>query len=211
MSVERGEPWRSENLAEMLRQMQERANANTSEFEAYSASWPRTNVYTSGLDWNASVFSRASDAALRYYVLGRGDPATADGSGDDGVTREEMDAKIAAAEARGDTKLANLNGQLALIAEKLDDVRQGQVTSFWGVAGLIAAAVAAILTALAWGGDNFNTGREVGAQLAGIEAKLDSQMSSGTEAMAQKIEQSAARQAEPDKGPDQPEAKQQPK
>lgn len=38
-------------------------------------------------------------------------------------TREEVDAKIGAAEARGDTKIARMEGKLDLVLSKIDGVR----------------------------------------------------------------------------------------
>jgi len=40
------------------------------------------------------------------------------------ITREEIQAQIAASEAKGETKLARLEGKLDLVLMKLDDVKE---------------------------------------------------------------------------------------
>lgn len=67
---------------------------------------------------------------------------------------ETVDAKIAAAEARTDTKFAELRGDLKDFASK------GTV---WGA---MATAVAVILAALAFAGDRFDAGVGAGGALA---------------------------------------------
>lgn len=93
-------------------------------------------------------------------------------------TREEVDAKIAASELRGQLLASEITSKFQLISQKLDDVRQGQRTSLWGTIGAVVAAAAVILGAFAFGGDSFNTGRELGAQLSGIERRLDAMAAS---------------------------------
>lgn len=65
---------------------------------------------------------------------------------------EIVDAKIAAAEARTDTKFAELRGELKLLPTK---------ATVWGA---VATGVALILAALAFAGDRFDTGMSIGAQ-----------------------------------------------
>jgi hypothetical protein len=67
------------------------------------------------------------------------------------LTREEVDAKIAASEARSETKMAKLEGKIDLVLEKLDNLtKEGHVarTNQWvigfGLAALIVG-VAALL------------------------------------------------------------------
>jgi hypothetical protein len=77
------------------------------------------------------------------------------------ITREEISAKIEAAEARTDTKIARLEGKIDLVISKLDDVRSGQratVANIW-VVGLgimvLIVGVAALFPAF------FNMGESV--------------------------------------------------
>jgi hypothetical protein len=67
---------------------------------------------------------------------------------------DNVDAKIAAAEARTDTKFAELRGDLQRFATK---------QTVWGAAGTI---VAIILAVLAFGGDRFDAGVSSSALIA---------------------------------------------
>jgi hypothetical protein len=61
------------------------------------------------------------------------------------VTREEIDAKIAASEARNDTKFARLEGQMAQMLQKLDTIHEDNrsvKTNVWAGVGLIVAVIA---------------------------------------------------------------------
>lgn len=71
---------------------------------------------------------------------------------------ETVDAKIAAAEARTDTKFAELRGDLKDFATK------GTVWS--ATATIIASLVATFLAVLAFGGDRFDAGVGAGGALA---------------------------------------------
>lgn len=76
-------------------------------------------------------------------------------------TREEIDAKLGASEARSDTKIARLEGKLDLVLSKLDDLNQKITTteghirddsrtmrsSLWGI-GLGLAALMVTIVAL---------------------------------------------------------------
>lgn len=100
----------------------------------------------------------------RFQPLGtaepQGEPTSVDaeepGPAMVGFSREEMDAKLAVTEARTDTKFALLNGRLGQIESKLDDVKSGQRSSFWGLAGLIGVGLAATLAAPALGSQMFS-------------------------------------------------------
>ncbi|MCJ2092270.1 hypothetical protein MKK67_07145 [Methylobacterium sp. J-072] len=64
-----------------------------------------------------------------------------------GPTREEIDAKIAAAEARGDTKLKGLEGKIDLLIQTLGEVRNDNrslKTNIWTVCAIIVAAIVGV-------------------------------------------------------------------
>jgi hypothetical protein len=69
------------------------------------------------------------------------------------LTREEIDAKLAASEARTDTKIARLEGKLDLVLSKLDDVRndnRGIRANQWVIGfglALLIVAIAALFPA----------------------------------------------------------------
>jgi hypothetical protein len=61
------------------------------------------------------------------------------------MNREEIDAKIAASEARTDTKFARLDGQIAQVLLKLDTIHADNSsvkTNVWAGVGLIVAVIA---------------------------------------------------------------------
>lgn len=76
-------------------------------------------------------------------------------------TREEMDAKIAASEARTDTKIARLEGKLDLVITKIDhvtesnrflhkevaDSRRAVIANGWIIFAAIIAVIAILVTA----------------------------------------------------------------
>jgi hypothetical protein len=79
----------------------------------------------------------------------------------DPASREEIDAKIAAAEARGDTKIARMEGKLDLVlstvnvrfdavTEQITGARSNQWVIAFGLAGLFLTVVA-IIVAVAFG------------------------------------------------------------
>jgi hypothetical protein len=86
------------------------------------------------------------------------------------MSSELMDAKIEAAEARTDTKFAHIEGQLALILEKLTTVSEDNRstrTTVWGVgiglAGLIIATIGLLTGFLAYSDDRFAAGMDASA------------------------------------------------
>jgi hypothetical protein len=65
-------------------------------------------------------------------------------------SREEIDAKIGAAEARGDTKIARIEGKLDLVISKLAEVQEsGRATR--GTLWAIGLGLAALILAVAFG------------------------------------------------------------
>jgi hypothetical protein len=67
-------------------------------------------------------------------------------------TREEIDAKIAAAEARGDTKIARLESKIDLVLTKLDDVTKDYRSlraNIWTAGLIIIVVIIAVIIAVA--------------------------------------------------------------
>lgn len=88
----------------------------------------------------------------------------------------EVDAKIGQAKAEGETALAVAMGEVrAEFAALRGDIKAlpGTWTLLGSIFGTGLVVVGLVLAALAYGGDNFNTGRDVGGQMAQINAKLD--------------------------------------
>ena len=92
------------------------------------------------------------------------------------MTREELEAKLEAVEARTDAKferlLADIRTSNAELAGKIDTAA-AKALDKWTATGLVAAAVALIFAMIAFGGDQFGAGREIGDSIAKLEAKLD--------------------------------------
>ena len=85
-----------------------------------------------------------------------------DGSGTSGGM-DTVDAKIAAAEARTDTKFAELRGDLKDFATK---------TTVWQAVGTIIVSVLGVLLAvLAFGGDRFDGGLSVGGIISQVQGE----------------------------------------
>lgn len=99
------------------------------------------------------------------------------------MTREEIDAKIAASEARNATGLERAMGEVRTEFAALRgaiqtlDAKVSALPGRWELAAFIIgtaiALFAAILSVLAFGGDNFSVGRDVGEQLGTLSAKID--------------------------------------
>lgn len=85
--------------------------------------------------------------------------------GTSGDMSDLVDAKIAAAEARTDTKFAQLLARLDKLPTTATLLATAATTIFSIIVGLIAV--------LAYGGDSFNTGRSIENQFSAISAKLD--------------------------------------
>jgi hypothetical protein len=94
----------------------------------------------------------SSDLAAQVRALKKGGPGGTSGGMD------TVDSKIAAAEARTDTKFAELRGDLAKFATK------GTV---WAAAGTLGGTILAVLLAvLAFGGDRFDAGMSASSAVA---------------------------------------------
>lgn len=115
-------------------------------------------------------------------------PLNHGGGGGTSGSMETVDAKIAAAEARTDTKFAELRGDLQKFATK------GTV---WGAVGSAVAAILGVLLALmAFGGDRFDAGlgqadvrqaqlerdAKQDADVVGMNSKLDALLQKAVEA-----------------------------
>lgn len=100
------------------------------------------------------------------------------------MTREEIQAKLEAVEARSDTKFEKINASIEKVAgivERLSE--EVQRTSYqaradnqftrWTLAGIALAIIGTFIAVLAFGGDQFGAGRELGGSLSQIEAKMD--------------------------------------
>ena len=77
---------------------------------------------------------------------------------DETPSRSEVEAQIAAAEARTDTKFAELRGDLRVISQTMAEVRAGQRATQVLVVGSAIAAVAVIIAALSFGATWFGLG-----------------------------------------------------
>jgi len=103
------------------------------------------------------------------------------------MTREELDAKLEALEARSDAKFermfahvqtshADLRAEFqtsqAELSAKIDVLAARSVDKVTA-AGLLAAAIALVFSMIAFGGDQFGAGREVGVAIAALDAKID--------------------------------------
>ena len=77
---------------------------------------------------------------------------------DDTPSRNEIAAQIAVAEARTDTKFAELRGDLRVISQTMAEVRAGQRATQVLVVGSAIAAVAVIIAALSFGATWFGLG-----------------------------------------------------
>lgn len=136
-------------------------------------------------EYNASEVEAAAaaggheeDDTLRAYGSG------AIFSGVSDMTREEIDAKIAASEARTETGLERAIGEVrAEFTALRGDIRELKASSA-GKGTVIITGVTSVITILlglasllyamlAYGGDRFDSGRELGGQLAEVNAKLD--------------------------------------
>ena len=77
---------------------------------------------------------------------------------DETPSRGEVEAQIAAAEARTDTKFAELRGDLRVILQTMAEMRSGQRATQALVVGSAFAAVAVIIAALSFGATWFGLG-----------------------------------------------------
>lgn len=103
------------------------------------------------------------------------------------MTREELDAKLEALEARSDAKFERLFAHMqtssaelraefqasnAELSAKIDALAARSVDKVTA-AGLLAAAIALVFSMIAFGGDQFGAGREVSMAIAALDAKID--------------------------------------
>lgn len=103
------------------------------------------------------------------------------------MTREELDSKLEALEARSDAKFermfahmqtshadlrAELRVELQGLSAKIDALAARSVDKVTA-AGLLVGAIALIFSMIAFGGDQFGAGREVGVAIAALDAKID--------------------------------------
>lgn len=110
---------------------------------------------------------KASAAKASDLKHGGGD-GTSDGM-------ETVDAKIAAAEARTDTKFAELRSDLKDFATK---------STVWGAMG---TAVALILAAIAFGGDRFDAGMGM-ADVKQAQVERDARQDASVDAINKKLD-----------------------
>lgn len=104
-----------------------------------------------------------------------------------GMTREELDAKLEALEARSDAKFermfahmqtsfAELRAELqtsnGALSAKIDTLAARSVDKITA-AGLLLAAIALVFAMIAFGGDQFSAGREVSTAIAALDARID--------------------------------------
>lgn len=107
------------------------------------------------------------------------------------MTREELDAKLEALEARSDAKFerlfahlqtssvemraelrAELQASHAGLSSKIDALAARSVDKITA-AGLLLTAIALVFGMISFGGDQFNTGREISTAIAALDAKID--------------------------------------
>jgi len=110
------------------------------------------------------------------------------------MTREEMDAKLEAVEARTEAKIAEVNASIQRLADAIigdrgliSEVRElkvsnkesiaqarseGQFTR-WTLFGIALAIIGTFIAVLAFGGDQFGAGKELGSSITNIESKVD--------------------------------------
>nr|WP_295112490.1 hypothetical protein [uncultured Caulobacter sp.] len=107
------------------------------------------------------------------------------------MTREELDAKLEALEARSDAKFermfahlqtshadlrselrAELQTSFSELSAKIDALAARSVDKVTAV-GMLIGAIALIFSMIAFGGDQFGAGREVGVAIAALDAKID--------------------------------------
>lgn len=100
--------------------------------------------------------------------------APADGATD--LNPSILDASIQASEARTDTKFATALGEVRMefarieerfarvderfanVDRKLEDIRSGQRSTFWGLTGLIGVVAALVVASLSFGSQMFGQG-----------------------------------------------------
>lgn len=102
---------------------------------------------------------------------------------------DAVDAKIAASEARTDTKFAELRGDLKDFAKK---------STVWQAAATI---IAVVLAAIAFGGDRFDAGMGVGDMKA-AQVERDQKQDQAVQSIESKLDQIIA--AQPKQAPAQP-------
>ena len=100
------------------------------------------------------------------------------------MTREEIEAKLEAVEARSDTKFEKINASVERVAEIVErlaldvqrtseQARADSLFTRWTLAGIALAIVGTFIGVLAFGGDQFGAGRDMGSALAALDAKMD--------------------------------------
>jgi hypothetical protein len=100
-----------------------------------------------------------------------------------GMTREEMDAKLEAVEARNEARYIDLQhkiggltaaitGDRGVLAE-MTAMKADNKATRWTVIGTGIAVIGALIGILAFGGDQFGSGKELGASLSALETKID--------------------------------------
>ncbi|MDF1625635.1 MAG: hypothetical protein P1U84_05060 [Parvibaculaceae bacterium] len=97
-------------------------------------------------------------------------------------SREEIDAKLAATEARIEASVSRMEGTLNAVVARLDarmdaiDARIGTLPTsgtMWAAAGTtIISILGVVLTVLAFGGDRFSSGLEFGATFGQETAEI---------------------------------------
>ena len=137
------------------------------------------------------------------------------------MTREEMDAKLEAAEARNSAHYIDLQhkiegltaaitGERGVLAEMRDlreenkatllQARQeGQFTR-WTLFGIALAIIGTFIAVLAFGGDQFGSGKELGGSLSTLEAKIDQLQADRTASVAEPSPPAEQPPAAPPKG-----------
>ena len=103
------------------------------------------------------------------------------------MTREELDAKLEALEARSDAKFERMYAQMqtahadfriemrevhAGLSAKIDALAARSVDKITAV-GMLIGAIALVFAMISFGGDQFVAGREVGVAIAALEARVD--------------------------------------
>jgi hypothetical protein len=107
------------------------------------------------------------------------------------MTREEIDAKLSAVEARTETRFVELNAKIDRLADnfasaitgdrgvlaEMKELRSDNKATRWAVVGTVIgtgiAVIAALIGILAFAGDQFGAGRELGVSLAELSEKID--------------------------------------
>jgi len=104
-----------------------------------------------------------------------------------------MDAKIAAAEARVDTKFEQLRGDLAGFSTRITSIQSAidGKPGFWNMVGIIAGGIATALAiglaVIAFGGDRFDAGMGLADKQA-AQMQRDTKQDKDVAAINQKLD-----------------------